>query len=198
MLVFYFTSCCLLLPLINGFFHRVIHLTRSEQKQFVLQSVKLPQYDGTFELNRVIKAGFPQAYFASTKKENYDHPSRRRPQYDSPIIVIPKFLSDAECNEIIRVGKELEEKGIVADLYLNHRLNKDIASGNRSIEALKLIQEQNLSEEELAADSPSGFRAAIPPQVLLSGQPLTDGLPRGSLIIPPDGSIGEKLLALLG
>ena len=156
------------------------------------------QSRGTFDLQRVKHAGFRNAYFASTEREFYDNPRRRNPAYDGPIIVLPNFLSCDECNDIIELGTELESKGVVADLYLNHRVNRDIAAGNSSAEALALILEQNLSEEELAADSPSGFRAALPPSVLLSGAPVPQNTPRGYPLSPPANSIGERILRLLG
>ena len=154
--------------------------------------------DSTFSLERIHNAGFPSAFIAGINKEIYDRPERRRPQYDAPIIVLPGFVTAAECSEIIRVGSELESKGIVADLYLNHRVNKDLSSGNVSSEAQQLIQEQNLSEEELAADSPSGFRSPLPPSVLLSGEPLLPSSPRGHAIFPPSNSIGQRILQLVG
>jgi hypothetical protein len=94
--------------------------------------------DSTFSLERIHNAGFPNAFIADIEKDVYDRPERRRPQYDAPIIVLPGFITAAECTEIIRVGSELESKGIVADLYLNHRVNKDLSSGNVSSEAQQL------------------------------------------------------------
>ena len=150
----------------------------------------------TFDLERISKL-FPTAYFATTEGQPYNRPERRIPKYDAPIVVIPHFLSIEECDEIIRVGTELESQGIVSDLYLNHRLNKDVASGSASKEALELIQEQNLDEEELAADALSGFRAPLPPSVLLGGQSLTDGFPRGQPVTAPPNSIAQRFLKLL-
>jgi hypothetical protein len=102
----------------------------------------------TFDLQRVHDAGFPQAYLASPETgEAYNKPDRRITKYDAPIIVIPNFLTEEECDEIMRVGADLESRGVVSDLYLNHRLNNELASAEISAEALALIQEQNLDEE---------------------------------------------------
>ena len=136
---------------------------------------------GTFDLNRIKEAGFPNAYIASTEKEAYGRPERRIPKWDAPIVVLPDFLTGEECDEIMRVGAQLEREGVVADMYLNHRLNKEVKSDSTSMEAMELIQDQNLDEEELAADSLSGFRAPLPPSVLLAGQPLIEGNPRGQV-----------------
>lgn len=153
---------------------------------------------GTFDLNRIKEAGFPNAYIASTEKEAYGRPERRIPKWDAPIVVLPDFLTGEECDEIMRVGAQLEREGVVADMYLNHRLNKEVKSDSTSMEAMELIQDQNLDEEELAADSLSGFRAPLPPSVLLAGQPLIEGNPRGQPVAAPPNSIGSKVLKLLG
>lgn len=153
---------------------------------------------GTFDVQRIKDAGFAEAYYATSETLPYDRPKRRIPKWDAPIIVVPNFLTDEECDEIIRVGSELETQGIVSQLYLNHRLNKEVSSQSTSAEALELIREQNLDEEELAADALSGFRAPLPPSVLLAGEPLTEGKPQGEPVPAPTNSVGAKMLKLLG
>jgi hypothetical protein len=153
---------------------------------------------GTFDVQRIKEAGFKDAHLASTERESYNRPERRIPKYDAPIVIIPNFLTPEECDHIVRVANDLESKGVVADLYLNHRLNKELEASESSQEARELILEQNLDPEELAADSPSGFRSQLPPSVLLGGQPLTEGQPRGHPVPAPKDSIASKILRLIG
>ena len=95
-------------------------------------------------------------FFASMKRAFYDNPRRINPAYDGPITIRPNFLFCDECDDIIELGTELDSTGMV----LNHRVNRDIATGNSSAEALALILEQNLNEV-LTADY-----QALPPSVL--------------------------------
>jgi hypothetical protein len=157
-------------------------------------------YQGTFDLDRIWDAGFEKAFLADEHNFPYNKPERRIEKFDSPIVVVPNFLSGDECDEIIRVGKDLEDRGVVADLYMNHRLNKDLEDASHSDEARELISEQGLDEEELAADCSSGFRAQLPTSVLLAGRSdlLTDGQPSTTPIMPPDNSIGKRMLELVG
>lgn len=83
-----------------------------------------------------------------------------------PAFAVDDFLSAAECAAVIELAKRQRLAGTgESDLYLNYRVNREVESGAvgggsaaRSEEARKLIEEQHLSEQEISASMPSGFR----------------------------------------
>jgi len=82
---------------------------------------------------------------------------------DDIIVSIPDFLSEYECDTFITHSNQLisdKDSDSESDLYLNYRVNREVEAGV-SQEALDLIQEQGLTELELAANAPSGFRTHL-------------------------------------
>lgn len=85
---------------------------------------------------------------------------------DPPVFAIDDFLSAAECAAVITLAKQQRLAGTgESDLYLNYRVNREVesaagggAASVRSAEAQKLIEEQQLSEADISASMPSGFR----------------------------------------
>jgi hypothetical protein len=82
-----------------------------------------------------------------------------------PAFAIDNFLSAAECAMVIELAKRQRAAGTAeSDLYLNYRVNREVESGgggdgaSGSAEARKLIEGQELSEAQLSANAPSGFR----------------------------------------
>lgn len=76
---------------------------------------------------------------------------------DPPLLRTELFLTDEQCDELIRAQ---ESKTQECDLYLNYRVNQEVASGV-SHEAAELIESSGV--RGISASSRSGFRVQIDP-----------------------------------
>lgn len=109
---------------------------------------------------------------------------------DPPAFAVDAFLTPEECAEIIRSAQEQRLSGAAeADLYLNYRVNQEVDGGDgQSGEAAALIEDQNLSRDQLSAGASSGFRL----QLSRLGAQLERCHEEG------DDALGRRLLRLLG
>mmetsp|Transcript_47378 Transcript_47378/g.95463 ORF Transcript_47378/g.95463 Transcript_47378/m.95463 type:complete len:361 (+) Transcript_47378:150-1232(+) len=85
---------------------------------------------------------------------------------DPPMVALPNFLTNAECDEIIALAKEQQSQGREATDYLNHRVNKEISEQGRSDEAASLLVAEGIDEKVTAnkgleATDTGGFRVRL-------------------------------------
>ena len=90
---------------------------------------------------------------------------------DPPLLRIERFLTDEQCDALISAQ---ESKTQECDLYLNYRVNQEVASGV-SHEAAELIESSGA--RGISATSRSGFRAQIDPTEAAL-QPVLHGIRR--------------------
>lgn len=81
----------------------------------------------------------------------------RRP----PMVVLPNFLSGAECDRVIALAREQRCAGNEATNYLNFRVNEEVKVNGVSEEAASLIEDECDTEGALAATDTGGFRVRL-------------------------------------
>lgn len=77
-----------------------------------------------------------------------------------PLLRVANFLTSAQCDALVALQTTASAE---SDLYLNYRVNRQLAAAAVSDEAAQLIARYPIARETLSPTMRSGFRAQVPP-----------------------------------